>query len=212
MFKKISVTLFILLATVSVSAQKIDAKAKALLDAVASNYKSKKNVYFKFVYGTGAGQKVTKTEPGIFYASNDLYKLKIMGVEQIFDGQKVYNISAEDEEVTVARPNGNEQMFSPLTYVEAYKKGYTVKYIGKINVNGVNADYIRMTPTTNNGIKEVRIFVNGPKKQLVKIEQFSKDNSTSVIAIQDYKENQKLGNNVFSFDKNQYKNYLITEL
>ena len=38
------------------------------------------------------------------------------------------------------------------------------------------------------------------------------DNSVSVIAISDYKENQTLSNSMFSFDKNQYKNYLITEL
>ncbi len=212
MIKKISTALLIVIMAFSAAAQQVDSKAKTLLDAVAANYKSKNNVYFKFVYGTGNGTKVTKTEPGIFYAAKDLYKLKIMGIEQVFDGNKVYNISDEDQEVTVAKPNGSEQMFSPLSYIESYKKGYTVKYMGKLNVNGVNTDYIRMTPTTNNGVKEVKLFVNGPKKQLVKIEQFSKDNSVTVIAIQDYRENQSLAGDIFSFNKNQYKNYLITEL
>ena len=210
--KKISVGILVVATTASFSAQKIDAKAKTILDAVASNYKSKNNVYFKFVYGTGTGKKVTKTEPGIFYSAKDQYKLKIMGTEQIFDGNKIYNISAEDQEVTVAKPTGNEQMFSPLNYIEQYKKGYNVKYIGKLMVNGVNSDYIKLTPTTNNGIKEVNLFVNNAKKQLVKIEQFSKDNNVSVIAINDYKENQKLSSTMFSFDKDQYKNYLVTEL
>ena len=31
-------------------AQKIDAKAKTILDAVSANYKAKKNTYFKFSY------------------------------------------------------------------------------------------------------------------------------------------------------------------
>lgn len=198
--------------TASFSAQKIDAKAKTILDAVATNYKSKDNVYFKFVYGTGTGKKVTKTEPGIFYSAKDLYKLKIMGTEQIFDGNKIYNISAEDQEITVAKPTGSEQMFSPLTYIEQYKKGYNVKYVGKLNVNGVNSDYIKLTPIKNNGIKEVNLFVNASKKQIVKIEQFSNDNAVSVIAINDYKENQKLSSTMFTFDKDQYKNYFVTEL
>ena len=211
-FKKISVGILVVATTASFSAQKIDSKAKSILDGVASNYKSKKNVYFKFVYGTGTGQKVTKTKPGIFYSADDQYKLKIMGTEQIFDGNKVYNISAEDQEVTVAKPTGGEQMFSPLNYVEEYKKGYNVNYLGKRSVNGVSADYIKLTPTKSNGIKEVRIYVNGPKKQLVKIEQFSADNNVSVIAIQDYRENQNLSSTMFSFNKDNYKNYLITEL
>ncbi len=210
--KSISIGIFTIATAASFSAQKIDAKAKTLLDAISSQYKSKNNVYLKFVYGTGTGKKVTKTEPGIFYSAKDKYKLKIMGTEQIFDGNKIYNISAEDQEVTVAKPTGSEQMFSPLTYIEEYKKGYNVKYVGKINVNGVSADLIKLTPTTKNGIKEVNLFVNAAKKQLVKLEQFSTDNTVSVIAISEYKENQTLNNTMFSFDKNQYKNYLVTEL
>ncbi len=210
--KKISFGILMVATTASFSAQKIDAKAKTILDAVANNYKSKDNVYFKFIYGTGNNKKVTKTEPGIFYSSKDLYKLKIMGTEQIFDGNKIYNISEEDQEITVAKPTGNEQMFSPLNYIEQYKKGYNVKYVGKLKVNGINSDYIKLTPIKNNGIKEVNLFVNAAKKQLVKIEQFSNDNAVSIIAISNYVENQKLNSNMFTFDKNQYKNYFVTEL
>ena len=169
-------------------------------------------MYFKFVYGTGNSKKITRTEPGIFYSAKDKYKLKIMGTEQIFDGKKLYNISAEDQEVTVAKPTGNEQMFSPLNYIEEYKKGYNVKYMGKLMVNGVNSDYIKLTPTSKNGIQEVNLFVNAAKKQIVKVEQFSTDKSVSVIAISDYKENQNLSSALFNFDKDQYKNYLVTEL
>ena len=210
--KKISFGILVVATTASFSAQKIDGKAKTILDAVANNYKSKDNVYFKFIYGTGNNKKVTKTEPGIFYSSKDLYKLKIMGTEQIFDGNKIYNISEEDQEITVAKPTGTEQMFSPLNYIEQYKKGYNVKYVGKLKVNGVNSDYIKLTPIKNNGIKEVNLFVNAAKKQLVKIEQFSNDNAVSIIAISNYVENQKLNSNMFTFDKNQYKNYFVTEL
>ena len=211
-WSKISLGILIVAASASFSAQKIDAKAKTILDAISKQYKSKNNVYFKFVYGTGNSKKITRTEPGIFYSAKDKYKLKIMGTEQIFDGKKLYNISAEDQEVTVAKPTGNEQMFSPLNYIEEYKKGYNVKYMGKLMVNGVNSDFIKLTPTSKNGIQEVNLFVNGEKKQIVKVEQFSNDKSVSVIAISDYKENQNLSSALFNFDKDQYKNYLVTEL
>ena len=211
-WSKISLGILIVAASASFSAQKIDAKAKTILDAISTQYKSKNNVYFKFVYGTGNSKKITRTEPGIFYSAKDKYKLKIMGTEQIFDGKKLYNISAEDQEVTVAKPTGNEQMFSPLNYIEEYKKGYNVKYMGKLMVNGVNSDYIKLTPTSKNGIQEVKLFVNAAKKQIVKVEQFSTDKSVSVIAISDYKENQNLSSALFNFDRDQYKNYLVTEL
>ena len=211
-FKKISIGILAVATVTGFSAQKIDEKAKTILDAVSTQYRSKNNVYFKFIYGTGSGKKINRTDPGIFYSAKDKYKLKIMGTEQIFDGSKIYNISAEDKEVTVAKPTGKEQMFSPLNYIEEYKTGYNVKYLGKVNVNGVNTDYIKLTPTTKNGIKEVNLFINDSKKQIVKLEQFSTDNTVSVIAISDYKENQTLNNAMFNFDKDQYKNYIVTEL
>lgn len=209
---KLSLGFLIVATTVNLSAQKIDPKAKSILDAVATSYKNKDNVYFKFIYGTGNSKKVTKTEPGIFYAAKDQYKLKIMGTEQIFDGNKIYNISEEDQEVTVAKPTGSETMFSPLNYIEQYKKGYTVNYIGKLTVNGVKTDYIKLIPVQKTGVKEVNLYINAPKKQIVKIEQFGTDNSVSVIAVSGYKENQNLSSSMFRFNKDDYMNYFITEL
>ena len=188
-------------------AQKIDTKAKTILDAVSANYKAKKNTYYKFSYGTGKGS-VTKTETGIFYATPTQYKLNIMGNEQIFDGKKVYNISKEDQEVTIAKPNGSEKALSPTNYIDEYKSGYTVTYAGK---NGT-LDIIKMVPVKDNGIKSIQLYINSAKKQVAKIVQNSAGNDVAVITVVQYKENQKISNSTFSFDKNKYKKYLITEL
>lgn len=194
------------------NAQKIDAKAKKILDDVTANYNSKKNSYFKFSFGSGTNGKVDKSEPGIYYAAGDKYKLKIMETEQIFDGSKIYNINTEDMEVTVAKPNGSSSMFSPINYLSTYRKDYNVTYGGKKNVDGVNADFIKLTPVKSNGIKYVYLFVDSAKKQMVKLEQHGNNKDLAVIAIKEYKENQTLDPGMFTFDKNKYKNYLITEL
>ncbi len=189
------------------NAQKIDAKAKTILDAVSANYKAKKNMYFKFSYGTGRGS-VSKTETGIFYSTPTQYKLNIMGNEQIFDGKKVYNISKEDQEVTIAKPNGNEKALSPTNYIDDYRNGYTVTYAGKSDA----LELIKMVPVKDEGIKSVVLYINSTKKQVSKIVQTSAGDDIAVITIVEYKENQNLNNSVFTFDKNKYKNYLITEL
>ena len=188
-------------------AQKVDAKAKTILETVSKNYKAKKNTYFKFSYGTGTG-KVSKTETGIFYSTPTQYKLNIMENEQIFDGKKVYNISKEDQEVTIAQPNGSEKTLSPINYLDEYKTGYTVTYAGKSG----GLDLIKMVPVKDNGVKSVVLYINTPKKQIAKIVQTSSGNDLAVITVNQYKENQKLSTSTFSFDKNKYKNYLITEL
>lgn len=193
-------------------AQSIDAKSKQILDAVTSYYKSKRNSYFKFTFGTGTNGTVTKTEPGIYYVAGDKYKLKIMGTEQVFDGNKIYNVNAEDQEVTIAKPNSNSQLFSPINYLTNYRRDFNVTYGGKMNVNGLNVDRIKLTPVKNNGLDYVYLYVDTRKNQLTKLEQFGKNRDVAVIAIQNYVENQNLAPDMFTFDRGKYKNYLITEL
>lgn len=189
-----------------IHAQKIDNKAKGILDAVSANYKSKNTLFFKFSYGTGSG-KTSKNQTGSFYASKDKYKLKIMGNEQIFDGNKTYNINEDEQEITIAKQNSKETL-SPINYIDSYKKGYNIHYIGK----NKNLDIIKLTPTKNNGIKEVFLYVNTSKNNVEKIEQYSTDKHITTITITEYKENPKVDSKIFTFNKNLYKNYLITEL
>lgn len=195
-----------------VQAQKIDAKAKKILDDITANYNSKKNSYFKFAFGSGMNGTISKTEPGIYYSSGDKYKLKIMETEQIFDGNKIYNINTEDMEVTVAKPNANSTMFSPINYLTSYRKDYNVAYSGKKTVDGVSADLIKLTPVKANGLKYIYLYVDSDKKQMLKLEQYGNNKDISVIAIKEYKENQQLDPNMFVFDKTKFKNYLVTEL
>jgi hypothetical protein len=189
-----------------IHAQNIDNKAKGILDAVSANYKSKNTLYFKFSYGTGSG-KISKNQTGSFYASKDKYKLKIMGNEQIFDGNKTYSINEDEQEITIAKQNSKETL-SPINYIDSYKKGYNIYYIGK----NKNLDIIKLTPTKNNGIKEVFLYVNTSKNNVEKIEQYSTDKHITTITITEYKENPKVDSKIFTFNKNLYKNYLITEL
>ncbi|KQT18206.1 hypothetical protein ASG31_05605 [Chryseobacterium sp. Leaf404] len=193
-------------------AQKIDAKSKKILDDVTANYNAKKNSYFKFSFGSGLNGKVDKTETGIYYAAGNKYKLKIMETEQIFDGSKIYNINTEDQEVTVAKPNAGSQMFSPINYLSSYRKDYNVTYSGKKTINGVSADFIKLTPVKSNGLQHVYLYIDSAKKQMLKLEQYGNNKDIAVIAIQEYKENQQLDSQMFTFDKNKYKSYLVTEL
>ena len=174
-----------------VFAQKVDSNAKNILDVVSAHYKSKNAIYFKFIYATAG-----KNEMGEFYASKDKYRLKIMGSEQIFDGNKIYSINEEEQEVTVTKSNGGENVLSPMSYLEAYKKNYNIIYVSK----------------KNNKIKQVLLYINFAKKQIEKVEQYAANNAKTSIIISQYKENIAVSSSVFSFNKNQYKNYLITEL
>jgi len=187
--------------------QTIDSKSKTILDDITKSYKSKKNSYFKFSYSAD-----NQNQTGIFYSDNTRYKLKIMGTEQIYDGNKLYNINDEDKEITISKANDDQVHFSPLSYLDSYKKDYNVSYSGKKTISGIPVDVVKMTPVKSNGLKSVTLYINSPQKKLIKLEQLSTNNKLAVITISNYKENQTLSPSLFSFDKSKYQNYLITEL
>lgn len=210
--KKIITIAFLLLAYTFSFGQTIDVKSQSILNSITNHYKSKNNSYFKFTYATGTPSKISQTQTGIFYSNKDKYKLKIMGVEQIFDGNKIYNINDEDKEITISKPNDSQQLFSPLSYLDSYKKDYNVKYAGKKTISGIAVDVIKLTPINANGIKTVTLYVNTAQKKLIKLEQVSSNNDLAVITISDYRDNQKLAADLFTYNKAKYQNYLITEL
>ena len=74
-----------------------------------------------------------------------------MGVEQLFDGEKVYMIIHEDEEVIVKKPNnsGDVTTLSPSKMLTFYESGFTYKMDILQNVKGRKIQYVKLTPTNS---------------------------------------------------------------
>lgn len=209
---KLSIVVMVSSFIMNIYAQKSDNQSKKIMDIVLNHYKNQKNNYFKFSYGNGNNGKITKIQTGIFYSTPSYYKLKIMETEQIFDGKKVYNINNDEQEVTIAKANGSEVTLSPTSYLNNYHKNYNTSYLGKRKINNISVDLIKLVPMNSNGIKYIHLYINTVSKHIVKIEQYANNNELNTITITDYKANQNLSKDMFVFDRNNYKNYLITEL
>ena len=135
-----------------------------------------------------------------------------MGTEQIYDGNKIYNISEEDSEVTIAKPNENQAMFSPINYLANYRKDFNVSHAGQLKINGIKADYIKLTPVKKSGLSVVKLFIDTKNNSIIKLEQHGTNKDVAVIAIKEHKANQNLSSDMFIFNKSKYANYIITEL
>lgn len=212
MLKKIILSVAVLGAVVFTNAQQIDATSKKILDAVTQKYNQQKNSYFKFMFGSGANGKVSRKEMGDFYSEGDKYVLNVMGTKQIFNGQKIYNINEEDQEVTIAKPDENDAVFSPINYLKNYRQDFNVSHKGTRTVLKKKVNLIKLIPIQSNGLSHVYLFVDAKNNELVKLEQYGKNKDVAVIVVTEHKTNQNLSPNLFTFDKSKYKDYLITEL
>lgn len=103
---KIKSILFTLLAFGMLQAQNQDPKAKALLQLVNEKVNSYQNIQIDFSYVLeNELENIRQETRGKLTVEGDKYVLEILGIQRIFDGQKLFTISPEDEEVTISEEN-----------------------------------------------------------------------------------------------------------
>ncbi|MDX5583329.1 MAG: outer membrane lipoprotein carrier protein LolA, partial [Aureibaculum sp.] len=100
--KKIIVLLIAIILSNTANAQ-VDTKAEQLLDVVSEKMNTYENIYVEFNYKLhNAEENVNQETRGNVTMKGDLYNVNFLGVNQLFDGKKVYTIISEDEEVNVS--------------------------------------------------------------------------------------------------------------
>ena len=85
-------------------------EAKKLLDEVSSKVKSYDNIYIDFKWNlTNEKEKVNQETRGDVTIAGNKYVLNMLGSTRMFDGQKLYTIVPEDEEVTISKHNPSDE-------------------------------------------------------------------------------------------------------
>lgn len=181
---------------------------KALLDKTSAKLKGYTSMYANFSYKIVESQtKKTTNQTGLVITQGEKYNLKTDDLLQIYDGKKVYSISDADKEVTISDANNEDVLLTPTKIINSYKTGYTI-------TNGTkkgNIQYINLTPTKAGNIKKVVIGINTSNYNLYSVSEETKS-YTSTLTISKFIPNYPVMPITFQFDKEKYKNYLITNL
>ncbi len=190
-------------------AQKVDANAKKLLDTASEKLSKNSTFYIKFNYLYSVpGQKST-VETGQIYAAGEKYHLILPAVTQIYDGSKIYTISKDDKEITSSNKEDGESL-SPTTILNLYKKGFDISSEGTTTINDKKCSVVKLVPTDNKKSKSIILAISDNK--LVRVSENYNDGSSLILTIVDFKENLIVNKSLLTFDKNNYKDYTLTEL
>lgn len=190
--------------------------AKALLDDVADKVKSYDNVYIEFEH------KIDNEEADIHQANNgnatlkdDLYHFEYLGVEQFFDGVKIYMIVHEDEEVVIKQPNSeDETTLTPSRMFTFYESGFTYEMDIVQKVKGKKMQFVKLTPTdTESELKHVLVAINKKTKHIYRVIETGKDGTVTTYTISKFRTNQAISDSLFTFDHKVFeeKDYYISE-
>lgn len=214
--KKIALLITIILLNVSVFSQN-DNDAKSLLDDVAEKVENYENIYIEFNHKfDNTDADVHQETKGNVTLKEDLYHLNYMGTEQIFDGNKIYLIIHEDEEVIIQSPSeSDEETLTPSKMFSFYKNGYTYEMGDLKNIKGVKIQYVNLTPIdSNSDIVSILVGIDIKTKHIFNILETGKNNTVTTLEVRTFKTNQPISKKLFIFDKAKYrdqKKYTISE-
>lgn len=212
--KKIALLSLSLLLSLGMFSQQ-DPQAKKLLNEVSAKVKSYQNMYIDFDYILqNTAENIEQKTRGEVSLQEEKYRLNLMGAIRLFDGEKLYTIIPEDEEITISAYNAaDDKDITPSKMLTFYEKGYNYKWDIVQNVKGRKIQYIKLSPIDSNAeIKDILLGIDQQTKHIYKLIQ-TQDNGTRItIKVNSFKTNQPLSPNLFNFDKSKYQGYYINEL
>jgi len=190
-------------------------KAKSLLNEVSEKVKSYDNISIDFKYVLeNTSENIKQETKGDVVMQGEKYKLNILGITRLFNGQTLYSISPEDEEVTISSESNNEEdAITPSKMLSFYEDGYTYKLDIEQNIQGRKIQYVKLTPIDSNSeINYILLGIDSNTKHIYNLIQVGKNNTKTTLTVNSFKTNEPLSKTLFTFDANKYPDYYINKL
>ena len=193
--------------------------AELLLNKVSDNIKSYENIYINYAYTLkNLEEDISQTNNGSFVTENDNWRFEMLGVTRIFDGDKLYSISPDDEEVTISSQDPeDETTITPNKMLYFYEDGYYFEMDeSRLIGNGQfrkKIQYVKLIPQDSEAeIKYILLGVDTEFNQIYEVIETGKNETVTTISIVDFEFNLPLDANLFVFDKEKYKHYYMNIL
>ncbi|MBU2951680.1 outer membrane lipoprotein carrier protein LolA [Tamlana agarivorans] len=189
--------------------------AENLLNQVSKKIKNYDNISLDFKYTLeNLSEHIKQETKGDVILQGEKYRLNILGVTQLFDGNKLYSISTEDEEVTISSNVENDKdAITPSKMLSFYEDGYTYKLDIKQDINGRKIQYVKLTPIDSNSeIKNILLGIDEQTKHIYNLIQTGNNGTKTTLTVNSFHTNEQLSKNVFTFDATKYEDYYINNL
>ena len=213
--KKVILLFIVAIVSNTIAISQNSEEAEKLLNKVSENIKSYSNIYINYTYTLfNSEEDINQTNKGSFVTEDDKWKFVMLDVTRIFDGDKLYTISPDDEEVTISTQNpDDESTITPNKMLYFYEEGYNfemdiVQYVGRKKIQ-----YVKLIPMDSDAeIKYILLGVDIEFSQIYTVIETGVNDTQTTIAIVDFEVNLPLEESLFVFDKEKYKDYYMNIL
>lgn len=192
-----------------------DNEAKVLVKKVLDKVESYDNFVIDFSYTLeNKAQNLKQETRGDVSIKDEKYVLKLMGTTQIFDGNKIYTIVPEDDEVTIsAYDEMNSDQITPSKMLTFYEEGYRFKMDILQNIQGRKIQYVELIPIdSDNEMKQILLGIDKQTNHIFNLIQIQPDDTRIEFRVTKFRTNEPLSATHFEFQKSKYADYYINEL
>ncbi len=190
-------------------------EAKTLLNEVSEKVKEYDNIWIEFKYVLDNSEENIKQETrGDVVLDGDKYVLNILGTTRMYDGTTLYNISPEDEEVTISKEDFNdEDTITPSKMLSFYEEGFTYNMDIVQNIKGRKIQYVKLTPINSDSeITYILLGIDAQTKHIYNLIEIGNNGTRTTLTVNSFKTNEQLSKSLFTFDESKYKDYYINKL
>ena len=187
-------------------------QARYLLEQVSNKIEKQKNMRFEFKYVLeNKEEQIRQETEGKVTLAGDRYKLEFLEIIQLFDGEKIYTIVPENEEITVSTPQDSEEInVNPSQILNFYKEGYDYQWDISQRVMGRNIQFIKLIPSEENtDIKYLLLGIDIDQNSIYRLIEIGNGKTTTTLTIKNQEENITLPPNFFEFNVGDYPNYYM---
>ena len=204
--------LIILLLIISNIYSQNDIKAEKILDKVSFNIDKANN--FKIDFSYQIDNNIDQKKNGNIIISNENYVLNFLGVKQICDSKFIYTIVSENKEIVVSEiSKENQEIISPTNLLKFYREGYFIKIDKLKRESNFNIQYIKLIPIESKSeISHLFIGINNVTNNIFKVIEIGKNKSKTILKIDNISYDLKIKEDIFVFNKDDYKYYYIEKI
>ncbi len=211
--KKLYIILFITVLVCSLSAQTSEKKAKEILKKVTAKTKSYKTIEVNFTYKMkNEKANIDESKKGEILIKGEKYHLEIAGQIVINNGQTVWTIIKDAEEVQINTIEVDNESLSPNKLLTSYYEKYKSKLIKETKENGKTVQIIDCVPLKGKSYFKVRLTIDKFKAQIVSFAIYDKNGSIFTYQIDTFKPNVNIPESKFTFNKSKYRDYDIIDM
>ena len=210
--KFIHYLLLLFIGTVFPAWTQTSVEAQKLLELASKKMESYDNIEFEFSYILNNRiEQINQESSGKVTVADEKYKLNFLDAIQLFDGNVLYTIVPENEEITVTQAAEEEDFgINPRDLLQFYKEGYDYHWDISQRVKGKNIQFVKLIPTNEDAdIQSLLVGIDTQQNHIYRLIEVGKNGTITTLTINNLKVDISLPENFFVLNEANYPNFYI---